>query len=592
MKKRILLSILLLLGGAGLCHAQANTGIKLFPADRARNVNPDTHLSITFPGTPKLGSSGIIRIFDADTHMQVDSLDLSIPVSPFERNPAAPYSSKPYDYTRDRQLTNVDTKPGTPSGEAAPTSDKYQLTIIGGFTDGFHFYPVIIRGNTATIYPHNNLLQYGKNYYVTIDPEVLTTDDGSFRGIKDKNGWTFSTKSKAPSRDSKRLVVSADGTGDFNTVQGAMDFIPDNSKERITVFIKNGDYEEIVYFRNKTNVTLLGESRNGVNIHYANNEVFNSHPVNLSTNEVPGTFPSRRAAFTADNVKGLQIVNMTIQTTIKGQAEGLLLMGERNIVSHVNVRGSGDALQVNGPTYFTNIRLDGDGDMILGRGPSFFINCELRCSAGPFMWIRNTNENHGNVFVNCLFQNAGNREAYIARLPKNGQKNYPYSEAVLLNCVLDGLTPEGWGRIDGDPSQLRYWEYNSTNLKDGKPVDISRRHPASRQLTMEKDAQIIADYSNPAYVLGGWTPAMAPIILTQPLAVNATEGASVTLRVEVAAVPSASYQWYRDGKPIVNATGAVLTLEKTGKKDAGRYTVSVKNDAGTATSEAAVVSVK
>ena len=64
--------------------------------------------------------------------------------------------------------TNKDTRPGTPSGTAEPTPPVYQLTIIGGFTDAFHFYPVIVRDSIATIYLHNNMLEYGHTYYVTM----------------------------------------------------------------------------------------------------------------------------------------------------------------------------------------------------------------------------------------------------------------------------------------------------------------------------------------------------------------------------------------------------------------------------------------
>jgi hypothetical protein len=66
--------------------------------------------------------------------------------------------------------------------------------------------------------------------------------------------------------------------------------------------------------------------------------------------------------------------------------------------------------------------------------------------------------------------------------------------------------------VGQDTSNIHYWEYNSTNISDGKPVDVSKRSPVSRQLTKDKDAEIIANYSNPAYVLGGWTPSMAPLI--------------------------------------------------------------------------------
>jgi pectinesterase len=479
--------------------------VSLLPADKAGDVNPDTHLVLTFPSTPILGKSGQIRIYDAADDRMVDVLNLSIPPGPTTSSQGgAPYTTTPYEYVAGR-FTNANTKPGTPSGTAFPTPNTYQLTIIGGFTDGFHFYPVIIRGNVATIYPHNNLLDYNKTYYVQIDPGVLTLGDSSFAGITGKTGWTFTTRKTPPPANAQRLVVSGGGQGDFSTVQGAVDFIPDKNPSRVTIFIKNGTYEEIVYFRNKTNITFLGEDRDKVVVCYANNEVFNPHPSNVATNEWPGTFPSRRAAFMGDNSKGIHLLNFTVKTTAKGQAEGLLLAGEQNIISKVNIEGSGDALQVNGSVYLADCRITGDGDIILGRGPAFFDHCELISNGGPYMWIRNTSANHGNVFLNCKFRTARG-QTEIARAPTNGGTNYPNCEAVLLNCVLEGISPVGWGRVGGATANVHYWEYNSTNLSDGEPVDVSHRSPVSRQLTKEKDAEIIANYSNPAYVLGGWTP--------------------------------------------------------------------------------------
>jgi len=251
-------------------------------------------------------------------------------------------------------------------------------------------------------------------------------------------------------------------------------------------------------------LTLRGESQEGVVVHYANNEVFNPHPSNISTNEMPGTFPSRRAAFAADHCTDLRFENMTIQTTCYGQAEGLLLNGERIFLKHVTVIGSGDALQTNGTAYYEDCKVIGDGDMILGRGAAFFKNCAFQ-SFGAFMWIRNTAANHGNVCVNCTFQTRGKGETEIARAPSNGGKGYPYCEAVLLNCRLAGISPIGWGPVGGDSTNVHYWEYNSTDL-DGKPIDTSKRHPASRQLTLEKDAALIEQYGRPEYVLNGWKP--------------------------------------------------------------------------------------
>jgi hypothetical protein len=57
-------------------------------------------------------------------------------------------------------------------------------------------------------------------------------------------------------------------------------------------------------------------------VHYANNEVFNPHPINVKTNEMEGTFPSRRAAFAVDHCKGINMVNLTIKTTEKVRPKG------------------------------------------------------------------------------------------------------------------------------------------------------------------------------------------------------------------------------------------------------------------------------
>jgi len=479
-----------------------------FPEQNAANVNPDTHLVLKFDSAPVIGNKGFIRIFEEGTNRQVDCLDLSIPAGPTKGliNKEAIYSPIPYEY-KATDCTNASTLPGTPSGINKRDTSNYQLNIIGHFTDGFHFYPIIVHNNTTTIYLHNNLLEYGKSYYVTIDKGVINAP--KFNGFTKKNAWRFTTKESGPKADTHKLIVSADGTGDFNTVQGALDYIPDFTPAMIAplkeedgswkIYVKNGDYEELVYFRNKRYVTIEGESRDGVHIHYANNEVFNPHPVDIKTNEFPGTFPSRRAAFMSDNGYCINLVNLTIQTDLKGQAEGLLMMGQGNTLDNVHVIGSGDALQINGSSYLENCIIDGDGDTVLGRGPAFFKNCTLS-SFGAFMWIRNTNKNHGNVFVNCTFIGKGTN-AVIARSPINKGVGYPYAEAVLLNCNLEKVPAVGWGEVEGDTTNVHFWEYNSRTM-NGEPIDYSQRNPVSRQLDKEKDAKIIELYSNPIYVLG------------------------------------------------------------------------------------------
>ena len=570
-----------LVAAAPVAHAQSVQAASLFPASGSTDVNPDTHLVLTFASAPVLAAAGKIRIVDAADNRLVDTLDLAIPAAPPPApKTVVPYTDKPYDYATARR-TNADTVPGTPSGRAVATPANAQLTIIGGFSDAFHFYPVIVRGKVATIYPHHNLLAYNHSYYVEIDAGIVRTAEGEFAGIKGPQRWTFTTRRAPPPANAARLVVAADGSGDFNTVQGALDAIPDFNTTPVTVFIKNGVYEEIVYFRNKRHLVIVGEDRDKVVVKYANNEVFNPHPANIGTNELPGSFPSRRAAFMADNAQDVALVNFSIVNQAGGQAEGLLISGEHNIVSRVSITGAGDALQVNGPTYLEDCQVTGTGDTVLSRGPAFFRRCELH-SQRAFVWGRNTAANHGDVFVDSRFITRDGGVTDISRAPSNKGKTYPFAEVVLIDATLDGISAEGWGDIDGDTANLHFWEYRSVNGADGRLVDVSRRKRASRQLALPADAQVIADYRNPAYVLGGWTPTLAPQVLTQPVALVA--GGQLTFSVTAAALPAPTYQWTKDGVPIAGARAATLTLSHPPASDAGQYAVRISNAAGSAMS--------
>ncbi|MEZ4884000.1 MAG: hypothetical protein R3E32_04600 [Chitinophagales bacterium] len=224
----------------------------------------------------------------------------------------------------------------------------------------------------------------------------------------------------------------------------------------------------------------------------------------------------------------------------------MLVKGHEIIVSHVNIEGSGDALQATGTIYISDSKIQGFGDNVLGYGAVFFKNCDFVSTYGPHMWVRNSDENHGNVCVNCTFRTIGDVETTIARTNDNRANGFPYCEAVLLNCSMEGVTSEGWSVKGNGISDIHYWEYNSTNISDGKPIGMSERNPISRQLTMESDSELINNYMNPAFVLDGWQPEMSPFIVTQPSSVNSKKGQEVKFEVQVAAIQEINYQWFKN----------------------------------------------
>lgn len=466
------------------------------PKFGARGVNPDTHLVIDFGTEPTLGTSGVIRVFDMASSKMVDSLDLSIPAGytePRSYGPDCDYAKVPYDYSRTSVPTNRDTRPGTPSGTAEPNSRDHQLTIIGGFTDGFHFHPVLIRGTKAVIYLHNNMLEYGRRYMVVIEDEVFQTH---------VEPWMFSTKKKAP--EGRHWTVDCTGKGDFSTVQAALDAVPDHCPDTTWITVAPGDYEEIVYARCKDNVVIKGAGKDLTRVHYANNEVFNPHPLTVKNNEKDGAFPYRRAAFSLDHCNDIVISDMTIATDLKGQAEGLLLNGDRVSLYDIHIIGDGDALQANGTIYMEDCELDGGVDAILGRGSLFAFRSAFRNSGGPMSWVRNFKPAHGDVFLDCSFESTGDRPADYGRSRSNHGSSYPDAEFVTISCRTRNFNPAGWSDVDQPSATLL--EYDTRDLDSGEPVDFSQRHPYSRRLDAVADSALIAFYSTPSAVLDGWTP--------------------------------------------------------------------------------------
>jgi pectin methylesterase-like acyl-CoA thioesterase len=447
--------------------------VSRLPDQNGKSVCVDTHLNITFNAPPTLGKTGTIRIYDAADNKLVDTLDVSLPTS-------------------------------------------QQTYVIGG--SNLHAYPVIITEKTAVIYPHNNTLAYGKTYYVQIDSGVLTQGDQPFPGYSGDKGWVFSTKDAPPTVGTDRVVVAADGSGDFATVQGAVDFVPENNTTHLTIFIKKGTYTEIVSFVGKNNVTFLGEDRDQTIVAYSNN---NNFQPNLATPQTPfGGASYRRGVFMGLNSSDVVLANFTIRnTTRKGgsQAEAIVFKEARGqkgpntsqtILAHMNLYSFQDTLQISGKAYLDDTYIEGDTDYMWGNGPCYFVNCSFKTLTNrtSFTQTRNTADHHGFVFVDSKFDG---RDGVSTATLGNGSGA---SEVVLINCALGKmLAPTGWNSRGANNA-----EFNTTNLSDGNPYDMSMWPDWVKHLTMEKDAQAIGNYRNPTWVLEGWTPVVPTIAATQP----------------------------------------------------------------------------
>lgn len=483
----VLLRTVLVLGGLlatimTMRAAEAGRAVDLrtaFPAAGARNIPVDTPLRMTFAATPSVGE-GKVQVFDAADGSLVATVDVAAKVA---------------------------------------------VKTIGGLPN-FNYTPVIVTERTAEIFLPNSVLAYGKAYTVTVDAAAFVVEGQPSASVA-KDAWRFTTKSAPPSAGAARLTVATDGTGDFCTVQGAIDFLPAGNTTPTTIFIRNGTYRELIFWEGKHAITLRGEDRKKTIIAYANNERFNPGGGNPFAGTAPdpakqplvGGAIYRRGVLLALRANDLTITNLTIRNTTPyggSQAEAIILNGSptaRATIREVDLYSFQDTLQINGQAYITQSYIEGDVDFMWGTGPCFFEDCTVRSvrSNAYYTQIRNPGTNRGYVYYRCTFD--GTPGVTGNMLSRVAPGRFPHSELVLIDCTLtESVNPIAW-QIDGltrdapEPAfpDLHFWEFNSRR-PDGTPVDTSKRRAASRVLKEPADAELVAKYRDPAFVLGGWNP--------------------------------------------------------------------------------------
>ena len=500
----------------------------LFPSNGSTGLPIDVPLKITFGVAPTLGTTGLIQIHDLATGAVVETIDL-----------------------------------------AAATQTK----TIGGTV--YNYLPVIVNGNTALITPHI-ALAYNKTYFVTIEAGIFKTSNGVFAGITGDTAWRFSTRPTAPAEGSTTLVVAADGSGDFATVQGAIDFVPTANAVRRLIFLRKGFYQELVRINsNKPLITLRGEDRKETVIAYANNSNFNLNARIVM--EVDGADAT---------IENLTVRNLTPQGG--SQAETIRTNAARSQIRNCDLYSFQDTLQLNGSANVENCYIEGDVDFMWGNAAAYFLNCEFRNvrSGSYYVQARTPQNQPGFIYVNCRLSGApGVTGTFLARIDPTV---FPDSQVVYINSAMGSqIAPAGWLLNNATSSStVRFWEYHSTDL-NGTLLDVSQRIASSRQLTDAEATQ----WSDPTFVLGGWTPQTLPFIQSQPASQAVSAGQDAIFAVGASGLPTPAYQWLKNGVAIPGATGPTLFLSGVQASDAGNYSVTVSNSIGSATSATASLTV-
>jgi len=289
---------------------------------------------------------------------------------------------------------------------------------------------------------------------------------------------SFTTLEQKPPME---ITVAQDGSGDYTTVQAAFDAAPDNYTGPITIFVKNGIYEEkISLSQNKINVTLVGEDPDSTILTY---DDYSGRIIDDGT--TLGTSTSYSVAINADDFTAK---NITFQNTSQSaQAVALRVSGDRAIFHNCRMIGYQDTYYTYGygRIYNKDCYIEGTVDFIFGRSIAVFDNCIIISKRNSTITAASTEENYkfGYVFFDCIFvPNAGINRVYLGRPWR------PYAQTVVIHSELGShIDPAGWLEWSGNNNHetAYYAEYDCF----GPGYVLESRVSWSHQLTAEEAAE-------------------------------------------------------------------------------------------------------
>ena len=314
------------------------------------------------------------------------------------------------------------------------------------------------------------------------------------------------------------LVVAKDGTGNYTTVQAAINAAPTGRTAVFTIFIKSGKYYEKVTVPNtKPFLQLIGESVANTFITF---DAYSGKPMPGG-----GTYGTTTSATMLVSALDFSAFNLTFENTTGDSPQALAINVNVDRAAFKNCRflGGQDTMLNNAAgvrNYFKDCYIDGTVDFIFGASRVFMEGCVIYAKTrrdggnGGFITAANTppGQAYGYVFRRCyLPANRGLTTYSLGRPWQNDSGSTPANrtnnKVAWISAVMGPnlINPAGWSTWDAgtNTSVITYAEYKSRNLS-GNLVDVSQRVPWSIQLT---DADT-ATYSRSA-VLGTWDPCAA-----------------------------------------------------------------------------------
>ncbi|MFT3870206.1 MAG: immunoglobulin domain-containing protein [Nibricoccus sp.] len=171
----------------------------------------------------------------------------------------------------------------------------------------------------------------------------------------------------------------------------------------------------------------------------------------------------------------------------------------------------------------------------------------------------------------------------LARVPAQAAtQTVEVGKSVTISVSADGAAPFSY--------QWKKDGVNITGATNASYTIASASTSSAGVYTATVSNSYGSTVSDNAVIAIGSAAVTAPTITTQPVALTVVQGSAATFSV-AASGTSLSYQWKKSGVAISGATNSSYTISNTTLADAGSYSVTVSNTAGTATSLAVALTV-
>ena len=288
----------------------------------------------------------------------------------------------------------------------------------------------------------------------------------------------------------KTFTVSKDGSGDYTTVQAAVDAVAEG--ETATIMVKAGTYEGMVKVGLRTKpstkcISLIGEGMDKTIITAANGK-----------NNIGSGKDVRDYATLGVFAPDFYAQDICIQNTggkTAGQALALHMDGDRSTFYRCKITGYQDTHRTKKGvrSYYKECVIEGATDYIYAGGTCWFEHCTLNCVAGGYItapeditYYTTASDGTTKIWLGFIFN-----ECTVTKASGVSDKSVSLGRcwgaekcgSMFLNCQLNNvIKAAGWETMGGnDGTKSYYAEYKS---KNGTALaDVSNRISWSHQLT-------------------------------------------------------------------------------------------------------------